>query len=210
MPKEAVTPLVDSTAVLLDEFKGTKNIEQRRKIIGDLLDEFADTLGAEGLEMDNETEKLFKTIAQRPNSIIRQERFDSVIKLLKGEKINLSFPEGTLYANAAVFGPNGEGLEIAFNEGRASGYGITSAIIIDPATKEGHPSLEVSKINQSQCELRDRSACRAISGVITKENIKYIVVRIPTKLVPKNYITPDEEESTYIFRTVSLESKETN
>ncbi len=206
-PAREIKPApVDPIAAQLEEFKSTKEPERRREIIGNLLDELAGTLAAENLEMGTETDLIYTEIAARPNILIRQERFDRVIKLLKGSNLDITFSGNTPYANAAVFGKNGEGVEIAFNEGRASGYGITAMISIDATRRDGF-SLEVSQVPPAQCELRDRSACRSVSGTINKENIEHVVVRIPTSTVPENYLIPGEEESKYIFRTVTLKQK---
>jgi hypothetical protein len=199
-PLEKVPPLVKPTE-MMEMFAVEKGAERRRELVGDMLEVLIGTLQAEKADIGEDAQRIYEKIAASPGLLIRQERFDKLIELLEGSRVDLGFVGDKPYANSAVYGKNGEGVEIAFNEGRASRFGLAILAAISPEGPSGR--LEVEQVPPAQCELRDRTACRMISGAITKENLRHIVVRIPRQLAP-DYLK-DEGEGHYIFRTASFE-----
>ncbi len=147
---------------------------------------------------------------QNRNLVLRVENLKNIINCVVNNK---SFEIGSNtehYANSVV--PTPEGVKIAFSEGMSpgaikilAGYDINSAISLDPE------HFELSEIDSIEGEVRDenlrKSTCRHIHGVIRKELIKHIVLRIPSMLFPKDKLTSFEIEhpGAYVFRYIKLD-----
>jgi hypothetical protein len=130
--------------------------------------------------------------------------------LAKGSPIVVGVGEDH-YANSVT--TDVEGLRIAMAEATSIGpvrllMGLDLKAMIG-FTKE---HLSVKEISDNEFDLRDTNLrkvyCRHIDGEIHKEDIKYVVMRIPKHLFPQEELSPEELKtpSQFVFRGVKLES----
>lgn len=198
----------EEARALLVQLRDAKDLPSRQELIKVVYDRLAEWLETNrGLKLGADIQTIYKAMANASSSalLVRQERLDNVVALLVEDESHELLPEavgGKRYANAAVFGNEGDGVGIAFGEGSATKYGITALISFDPR------GLHVEEIPPSECDLRDRTLCRSVSGVLESGMIKHLVVRIPRRLFPEEYLTSHEaeveSETGYIFRGVTL------
>lgn len=146
---------------------------------------------------------------QRENLIARVEQVASVLKCLAtNEPISVG-SQDTHYANSVTADP--EGLRIAMSEADALGpvrllVGLDLKALIGFTTDH----LSVSEIDDSELDLRDtnlrKNFCRHVSGEIHRDDIRYVVMRIPKAYFPQDSLTPEEEKMSgqFVFRGARL------
>lgn len=192
---------------LLVQLRDAKDLPSRQELIKVVYDRLVVWLEKCGLTLREDVQAIYTAMARASSSalLVRQERLDNVVALLVENESRTLLPEaegGKRYANAAAFGSDGDGAEIAFSEGSATKYGITALIGFDPH------GLHVEEMPPSECDLRDRTLCRSVSGTLASDKVKYLVIRVPRRLFPQEYLTLKEaeveSETGYIFRGVTL------
>lgn len=124
--------------------------------------------------------------------------------ILDNKEIALT-PPNDGYANASV--DSDEGLKIALSEGLLGAevnmvYGFE------------YDGLAVKKVKKNDQDLRQQSRftyVRSVSGTVTPDHIKYMIMRVPAKLFPPEKLTDEEHElflentpPPYIIRATKL------
>jgi hypothetical protein len=105
--------------------------------------------------------------------------------------------------------PEDEGIRLALAEGQAPGPFRTMVSFGKTIVGFKTDHLEVAEVDflDSNTSLRDenlrRYVCRHVVGNIEKEDIKYIVIRIPKNLLDEKHLTEEEKtepDMTFVFR----------
>lgn len=145
----------------------------------------------------------------RENLLARVENIESVVECIDEDKPIVVGHGDKHYANSVM--ASLDGMHIALAEADAPGP-VRMLIGLDAKALIGFKSdhLEVSEIDDNEFDLRDTSMrkafCRHVSGEIRKEDIRYVVLRIPRKLFPKERLLEEEASATtpFIFRGTRL------
>lgn len=146
----------------------------------------------------------------KDNLLARVENIESVIECIDSDKPISVGSIDKHYANSVAAVP--DGLRIAMAEADAPGpvrllIGLEAKSLI--GFKGDH--LEVNEIDDNEFDLRDtnlrKAYCRHISGEIRREDIKYLVLRIPRKLIPEEELLPEEEAkpAPFVFRGARID-----
>lgn len=148
---------------------------------------------------------------QGKNLLLRKDDPYMVVeKLMNGDGIDIGYDmygNTDAYANAAI--ASDEGLRLSLTEGR-KGAELNCVYVFDP---EG---LDVNTVKPSEHDPRDPkryAITRAVSGTLSPNKIKYLIIRVPTSLFPKNELAPPEieriengEPMPYVARLIELPS----
>jgi hypothetical protein len=155
----------------------------------------------------NDVSGLYLGMAQN-KCLARIERLSRVLKTIEEDEPMRIGEAEEHYANAVI--PEPEGIKIAYAEGQAPGP--VRSMIAFGKTLIGFKTenMQVDSIEYSSDDLRDGQKrnilCRHVSGDLRKEDIKYLIIRIPKNLVDLEVLTKEEveTESTFIFRGVEI------
>ncbi|MBP6856165.1 MAG: hypothetical protein KBC42_02520 [Candidatus Pacebacteria bacterium] len=199
-------PELDSIIEKIQSVKSPEQIETLKQMTGDLLNLLEEKIHK---NLKSDVEHSYLEMQSR-NLIVRVENLKNIIDCVVEDK---SFEIGTNedhYANSVL--PTPEGIKIAFAEGMSkgaikimAGYDIKSAVSLD----QDH--FEVFEIDSIEGEIRDeylrKNVCRHLHGVIRREFIKHIILRIPTTLFPEERLTSFEKthQGPFIFRYIKLD-----
>lgn len=157
-----------------------------------------------GTRFSHEVSVFYKSM-QSEQCLARIERLSRVLEATTLNKpLPISEETESHYANAVV--PETEGLKIAFSEGQAPGpirtvVGFGKTLI---GFKTDH--LSVTGVKFDDRELRDvatrKRLCRHVVGNLEKNDIRYLVMRIPFNLLPEKHLTQNElaKKPSFIFR----------
>lgn len=152
-----------------------------------------------GVTIESDVSDLYKEM-KKENCLARIDSLSRVLKTLEfDEPMPIGSEEETddHYANAVI--PENEGIQLAFAEGQAPGpvrmlVGFGKTLI---GFKTDH--LEVKEINFNEDDPRDVAQraylCRHVSGELKKDDIKYVVMRIPKHMMPDNMVTDLEKDN---------------
>lgn len=202
--KSYLVSLTDKIEAMSEEkgLEEQERIENLKSLTKELLDHIKDDLG---LEMSGQIEQLYKEM-NRENLIARVESVRKVIECLVSDKNIDVGGEGEInYANSVT--TDAEGLRIAMAEADAIGP-VRLMLGLDLKTMIGFTNdhIEVREITDDEFDLRDTSLrkayCRHIRGFIHREDLKYMILRIPRKLFPPDQMTEEEAKmkTPFIFR----------
>ncbi|MEK7066842.1 MAG: hypothetical protein AAB949_00490 [Patescibacteria group bacterium] len=129
---------------------------------------------------------------QGRNLLLRKDDPYLVIeKMMNGDEIDIGYDmygSSDAYANAAI--ASDEGLKLSLSEGR-KGAELNCVYVFDP---EG---LDVNTVKPMEYDPRDPkryAIARAVSGTLSPNKIKYLIIRVPTSLFPENELAPPEIE----------------
>jgi len=174
-----------------------------------LVEELLEHLGSDlHFELSPEINSLYAEMS-RENLLARVERIATVLRcVITGEPIPVGNADNH-YANSVTTNP--EGLKIAMAEADAIGP-VRLLVGLDLKTLIGFSNdhLTVSEVDEDSFDIRDtnlrKTHCRHINGEIHKEDIKYVVMRIPRRYFPVDKLSQTENEGTsqFIFRGVKL------
>jgi hypothetical protein len=181
--------------------ENTENVEEIKEKLGLLLKMIEQDLHVEFVS----NVALIYNGMQSEDCLVRTEQLSRVLESIEfGVPLHISDDTDSHYANAVL--PVPEGIKIAFSEGRAPGpiraaIGFGKTII---GFKTDH--ISVSEIDFQESEIRDykerKHLCRHVSGDLKKEDIRYLVMRIPSHFLEEKYLTSEEKnkKSKFIFR----------
>lgn len=187
------------------EYTPAEVIEWSRVLVADLLEHIRDDLH---MELTENVTSLYQEM-NRENLLARVESVKRVIECLAEDKpIEVGKGEEH-YANSVT--SDLEGLRIAMAEAEALGP-VRLLVGLDLKALVGFTNdhVEVSEIDENEFDLRDttlrRAYCRHLKGEIHKEDIKYMVMRIPRGVFPVQYLNDLERKqpSSFIFRGVKI------
>ncbi|MBU6232011.1 MAG: hypothetical protein KGI45_01890 [Patescibacteria group bacterium] len=161
-----------------------------------------------GYSFESDVGKFYNDM-KRENCLVRVERLSRVLETVEMEQpLTISDEDESHYANAVI--PETEGIKIALSEGQAPGpirivVGFGKTII---GFKSDH--LKVDEIDFSETDTRDaqerRYLCRHVTGELDKDDIRYLIIRIPSHLVSEDLMTETEKKRRlpFIFRGMKL------
>ncbi len=145
--------------------------------------------------------------------IVRREDPGKVAELIDGTDVDLKFDpkvvgdRGDKYANSAIW-PYGKnpvaGIKNAFLEGRGMAGPLVILTAIKPDPKS--TNIEVPKNFKKKVGDIDREAVRILSGSVSKEDLKFIILRIQKDFFPKENLSKEEIKNNpkQIFRAIEF------
>lgn len=175
--------------------------EEMRQKLGELLESISRDVGR---EFTDEIPGLYRGMLEE-KCLARIERLSRVLETIELQSpMHISDDIEYHYANAVV--PEPEGIKIAFSEGQAPGP--VRAVVGFGKTLIGFKTenMSVSEISFSADDSRDieqrKHLCRHVSGDLQKEDIRYLIMRIPANLVEDKYLTQKEKtkKTAFVFR----------
>ena len=191
---------------LAHELESTEDEEVLRQKLGSLLDSMESDLGVEFVSNVNE---LYKGM-QSEDCLVRVESLSRVLETMEtSSPMKISDETESHYANAVI--PDPRGIKIAFSEGQAPGpvrlaVGFGKTII---GFKSDNVSVE--EIEFSESDIRDarerKYLCRHVVGELTREDIRFLVMRMPSSLLDEDHLTEEEKKrkDPFIFRGARLQ-----
>ena len=190
---------------LAQKLEESDNDELIRENLGLMLRSIEEDLG---IKLVSDVGKLYDGM-QLDNCLVRVERLSRVLETVELQSpLKISEENEQHYANAVI--PNPDGIKIALSEGQAPGpmrimVGFGKTII---GFKTDNISVEEIEFDES--DIRDakerRYLCRHVSGELSKDDIRYLVMRIPFSFVKEEYLTDLEkrDQPQFVFRGARL------
>lgn len=191
--------------ILAREIELIEDEEILKKKLPELLDSMEEDLG---LEFTNDVKRLYLEM-EKEKCLIRVENLSEVLGVIEEDKtLHISDINETHYANAVI--PVPEGIKIAFSEGQAPGP-IRLAIAFGKTIigfKTDH--ITVDEIDFNKDDVRGsgerKFLCRHVVGDLKRDDICYLIMRIPRPLFTEEYLDEDEKDgkSQFIFRGLKI------
>ncbi len=190
---------------LAQELEETDDDDLIREKLGPMFRSIEEDLG---VKLVSDVSELYKGM-QSEDCLVRAERLSRVLETVEMESpMEISDEDERHYANAVI--PTAEGIKIALSEGQAPGpvrimVGFGKTIIGFKAD-----NVSVSEVEFDESDIRDaqerKFVCRHVNGELTKEDIRYIVMRIPFSYVAPGYLTDEEKirKPRFVFRGTKL------
>lgn len=217
-PKTKSKEMPEDLIYILGNFEFLKNKENyknnpenyKRRFLETYKDlqEYIKNMG--GTELDDVNEIYSKYQNSMPESfIIRRERPERVARLMNEEDIEINFDQkivadrGDKYANCAVwpYGPDPvSGIRSAFNEGHTSAGPIVTVVAVKNNPKNA--TIEKAEGALETVGTLSREAVRIMSGAMKKEDLQFVILRMPKSYIQENMLTEEEKQNqhTYVFR----------
>lgn len=192
---------------LAKKLESTYEPEFLKKHLGELLDLIEIETGVHFLET---VDSIYEGMKE-DDCLVRVEQLSRILETIK---LDISYEIGhgeNHYANAVI--PEEKGIRLALAEGQAQGPIRTMVSFGKTLIGFKTDNLEVSEVDfVSDTEgIRDererKYICRHVEGTITKEDIKYMLMRIPRHLLNDDRLTREELEDSdmpFIFRGVKF------
>ncbi|OHA18166.1 MAG: hypothetical protein A2664_01710 [Candidatus Taylorbacteria bacterium RIFCSPHIGHO2_01_FULL_46_22b] len=191
---------VPQSLELVRELEVVENQDDVKLRLGEMLDRISSDVGAlyEGMRVEQ--------------CLARVEQLSRVLETIElGKPLHISDETDSHYANAVIPAP--EGIKIALSEGEAPGS--VRAVVGFGKTLIGFKTdhLSVSEIDFAESEIRDANErkylCRHVSGDLLKDDIHYLILRIPYELMPAERLTVEEKKKSrpFVFRGMRLGSQ---
>jgi hypothetical protein len=190
-----------------------KNYQRRSTEIFREMQKFIEEAGGQYIENINEIYQKYQNLNQE-FLIAWREDPEKVAKLLADKDISLQFdPKVTIekndkYANCAIwpYGQNAvSGIKNAFLEGR----GMAGPLVTLIATKNNPNNIKLTKPKEHLMKVGDisREAVRIVSGKLTKNDLKFIIIRMQKKFFPEEKLTEKERADNIhqVFRGFIME-----
>lgn len=164
-----------------------------------------------GGEFETDVTKIYRQFGNSHDTplIVRRDDPEKVLALSEGHDIELAFDPkvtgegGEKYVNCSIW-PYGRdyvsGIRTSFNEGRSSAGPIVMMI----GVSQNANNNKIEETDASALSVGDiqREAVRIVSGSLKKEDLKFILIRVPIGYFPNENLTDDERKPgvTQIFR----------
>lgn len=180
-------------------------ISESKVLVKELLDHVHSDLH---WQLSNNVTSFYNDMSKE-NLLARVESITKVIDCLTLDKVIPVGSEDDHYANSVT--AEAEGLRIAMAEAEALGP-IRFLVGLDVKALVGFKNdhLSVAEIQDDEFDIRDttlrKAQCRHVSGEIRHEDIKYVVMRIPRNIFPRENLAPDEikQGGNFVFRGVKI------
>ena len=197
-----------SAIELAAELENSDNIDYIKENLGKLLDLIQQETGA---RFQNEVDTIYADM-KKENCLVRVEQLSRILETIE---LNKDLPIGhnaeTHYANAVI--PEDAGIKLALAEGQAPGP--IRAIMSFGKSLIGFKSenLSVSEVDfvPDAAGVRDEQerkyVCRHVEGTLHKEDIKFLVIRIPKHLLDEKHLSSEELEEKdfpFVFRATKF------
>lgn len=145
------------------------------------------------------------------NILVRRDNPENVMELLEGGKdFAVHASQYGEQPNAALLGNDLHGLRIAL----AGGFGKVGrgsvAFTVGFNPSEGMQVADVPQTGYDHFEGLDRKLIKVVSGKTPRENVKFVLMRMPRSFFPEKYMTDseiDHEDVGYIQRMYLLHQK---
>lgn len=186
----------------LQDLAATNIPDLSRAAVAEIIRGLQESLKAAGAEYFEDVNKLYWKFAAS-NTVVRREDPWKVLEAVGGAPYTIAFRAGEPYANAAEFGPAGEGMKNAILEGHA-GDAVVTVVGFDRG------NVSVKPVPQEKLLAKrglDRRYVRAVSGTVPQESIRFVVVRVPKKIFPENELTEADEERAFVLRGFGFPKK---
>jgi hypothetical protein len=175
-------------------------VEKQQEMIGDLLLTWIQAVKAIGGTFYEDVNDMYHSLEQK-EMIIRKHALEDIFeKVTAGEPIHVGLDSSAqsskndYYANAALWDPrsgDNSGFYNAFMEGRASMNGVVGVMGFAKEAVEVHEvradAKSVGNIN--------RENVVSVQGDIRKEDLQFLLIRIPSFVMPEKMITDEDEEA---------------
>ncbi len=190
---------------LARELENTDDENVIKEKLGLLLEKMSSDLGTEYV---NNVLKIYENMRSE-NCLARVEQLSRVLETIELETpLAISDETESHYANAVI--PLPEGMQIAFSEGQSPGPVRTVVGFGKTVIGFKTDNLSVSEIDFSGDNFRNQQErkflCRHVTGNLKKEDIRYIVMRIPIGMMPETHLSEQEKTKKlpFIFRSLKL------
>ncbi len=187
------------------EYDPQEIVEWSRELVSDLLQHIETDLQ---LKLSEDVNEVYRKMNQE-NLLARVESVKRIVECLTHETpIEVGIGDNH-YANSVT--ADLEGLRIAMAEAETFGP-VRLLVGLDLKALVGFTNdhVEVSEIDDNEFDLRDtalrKAYCRHLDGEIHKEDIRYVVLRIPRKVFPNSLLNDFEkkQQTPFIFRSISI------
>ncbi len=195
----------------IEEISNQDNIspEEFEKQSKDLVEQLLSHLDSDlHMELSSDVTAIYSEMSNE-NLLARVEKIVNVVKCLAEGSPIIVGKNDHHHANSVTADPIG--LRIAMAEADAIGP-LRLLVGLDVKSLVGfkHDHVSVTEIDHDEFDVRDtmlrEALCRHIKGEIHREDIRYVIIRIPRHLFPKEMLLKDETEtrSQFIFRGAKI------
>lgn len=193
---------------LAHQLEDSEDIEYIKQNLGILLDLIEKETGA---EFQEEVDAIYEEMKEE-KCLVRVEQLSRILETVE---LNKDLPIGhdaeTHYANAVI--PEEAGIKLALAEGQAPGP--IRAIMSFGKSLIGFKTdnLEVSEVDfiPDTTGIRDEQerkyVCRHVEGTLKKDDIKFLVIRIPKHLLDEKHLSQEEiseKDFPFVFRATKF------
>lgn len=193
---------------LAKQLESTYEPEFLKKHLGELLDLIEIETGNHFLK---EVDPIYDGM-KADNCLVRVEQLSRVLEAIElGSSYEIGHKGENHYANAVI--PEEKGIKLALAEGQAQGPIRTMVSFGKTIIGFKTDNLMVSEVDfvSDTAGFRDENErkyiCRHVEGTVNKEDIKYMVMRIPRHLLNDDRLSKEELEDpdvSFIFRGVKF------
>lgn len=193
---------------LAQQLENSEDMDYIKKNLGTLLDLIEKETGHEFKE---EIDTIYEDM-KKEKCLVRVEQLSRILETIEHNKdLPIGHNAETHYANAVI--PEEAGIKLALAEGQAPGP--IRAIMSFGKSLIGFKTdnLEVKEVDYvpDAAGVRDEQerkyVCRHVEGTLKKEDIKFLVIRIPKHLLDDEHLKEDEKEDNgfpFVFRAAKL------
>lgn len=199
---ESGIPASLEAARILEELTDPKEITKQLR---SLLDALPREIGK---EFTGDVASIYRGM-QKEECLARVEKLSRVLGAVElGELIHISDENESHYANAVL--PELEGLKIAFAEGQAPGPVRSMVAFGKTVVGFKTDNLKVDQVEFDGTNFQNvkerRYLCRHVSGDLRKEDIRYMVLRVPTHMMPEEHLSEPEKakKAPFTFRGIQF------
>lgn len=182
-------------------------VEQSKALVHELLSHIEDDFH---LVLSDDINTLYAEMNSQ-NLLARVESVKRVVECLAHDMPITVGEGGEHYANSVT--ADAEGLRIAMAEAEAIGpVRLLMGLDLKALVGFTNDHVKVSEIAENEFDLRDTALrhayCRHLEGSIQKEDIRYMVMRIPRSVFPREMMSDIERKqpSAFIFRGVKIQN----
>jgi len=197
--------IVPESIKLAHELEKTDDVELVKADLNRLLELLPQELN---LEINNDVNSVYAGMKSE-NCLVRVETLSRVLETIELKTpLEISSDTESHYANAVI--PEQEGLKLAFAEGQAPGPIRTMVAFGKTIIGFKTDHISVSEIDFSETDIRNvkerKYLCRHVVGDLEPEDIRFLVMRIPYKLILEKNLTEEEKTagSPFVFRCIKF------
>lgn len=197
-----------SAIELAQELENSEDITYIKENLGKLLDLIERETGS---EFQNEVDSIYEEM-KNENCLVRVEQLSRILETIE---LNKDLPIGhnaeTHYANAVI--PEEAGIKLALAEGQAPGP-IRAIMSFGKSLigfkTENLSIMEVDFVADTagvRNEHERKYVCRHVEGTLRKDDIKFLIIRIPKHLLDEKHISEEEQaekDFPFVFRATKL------
>lgn len=215
-PSAKLLALEEKIKQLKDKDFNKEDPERYKELCYQTYKDFSSFLIENGGEFASDVNNVYKKYQDSYSDplVVRREDPEKVAQLVDGKDLDLSFDpkvvgdRGDKYANSAIW-PYGKnpvaGIRNAFLEGR----GMAGPMVTLTAIKADPDNTNIETPENAKMKVGDieREAVRIFSGNVSKEDLRFIILRIQKDFFPEENLTEQELKTNpkQIFRAIEFE-----